>query len=149
MTLLRSLFILWTAVACAQTAGPASPDPAQQQRIRRLTESLMAPCCWAEPVSVHRSEIALQMRMEIQNFVVQGQSDREILDHYKSIYGARILVEPEGAFRVWAYLMPALAAMAGLGLVLFVIRRLLHTVPVDQPAHSLNATGCGPRLGRR
>jgi cytochrome c-type biogenesis protein CcmH/NrfF len=75
------------------------------------------------------------MRMEIEKFVVQGMTDREILDHYKSIYGARILVEPEGAFRFWAYLIPTLAAMAGLGLVLFAIRRLLHTAPEDQPAH--------------
>lgn len=132
---LRFVFILWATVAWAQAAGPTSLDPAQQQRIHRLTESLMAPCCWAEPVSVHRSEISLQMRMENEKFVVQGKTDREILDHYKSIYGARILVEPEGAFRFWAYLIPTLAAMAGLGLVLFAMRRLLHTAPEDQPAH--------------
>jgi cytochrome c-type biogenesis protein CcmH/NrfF len=134
MTLTRFLFILWAAVACAQAAGPASPNPVQQQRIHRLTESLMAPCCWAEPVSVHRSEISLQMRMEIEKFVIQGKTNREILDHYKSIYGARILVEPEGAFRLWAYLIPTLAAMVGLGLVLFAINRLLHTPSADQPA---------------
>jgi cytochrome c-type biogenesis protein CcmH/NrfF len=75
------------------------------------------------------------MRMEIEKFVVQGMTDREILDHYKSIHGARILVEPEGTFRLWAYLIPTLAAIAGLGLVLFAIRRLLHTAPEDQPAH--------------
>lgn len=121
---------LWT-----QTVNQRSPDPAQRQRIHRLTESLMAPCCWAEPVSVHRSEIALQMRMEIEKFVNQGTTDREILDHYKSIYGARILVEPEGASRLWAYLIPTLAAAVGLGLVLFAIRRLLQTVPADQPVH--------------
>ncbi len=79
--------------------------------------------------------MALQIRMEIEKFVVQGDSDREILDHYKSVYGARILAEPEGAFRLWVYLMPTLAAVAGLGLVVFAIRRLLHTAPTDQSAH--------------
>jgi cytochrome c-type biogenesis protein CcmH/NrfF len=73
--------------------------------------------------------------MEIEKFVVQGKTDREILDHYKSIYGARILVEPEGTFRLWAYLIPTLASFAGLCLVLFAIRRLLHTGTEDQPAH--------------
>jgi cytochrome c-type biogenesis protein CcmH/NrfF len=72
--------------------------------------------------------------MEIEKFVIQGKTNREILDHYKSIYGARILVEPEGAFRLWAYLIPTLAAMVGLGLVLFAINRLLHTPSADQPA---------------
>jgi cytochrome c-type biogenesis protein CcmH/NrfF len=121
--------------ASAQAVSQSAPNPAQQRRIHELSESLMAPCCWAEPVSVHRSEIALQMRMEIEQFVAQGKTDREILDHYKSIYGARILVEPEGLSRLWAYLIPTLATLAGLGLVLFAIRRLLANAPADQAAH--------------
>ncbi|MDR3719583.1 MAG: cytochrome c-type biogenesis protein CcmH [Bryobacteraceae bacterium] len=121
---MRTLFllILWTAAGWIQAA--ATPlTQTQQDRIHTLEESLMAPCCWAEPVSVHRSEIAMQMRMEIEQFVVQGQADREILDHYKGIYGARILTEPEGAAHWWVYFIPALAAAAGLVLVGLVIRR--------------------------
>lgn len=75
------------------------------------------------------------MRMEIEQSVAQGKTDREILDHYKSIYGARILVEPEGLSRLWVYLIPTLATLAGLGLVLFAIRRLLANAPADQTAH--------------
>jgi cytochrome c-type biogenesis protein CcmH/NrfF len=130
-----ALALVFAVAICAQAANQSAPNPAQQQRIRELTESLMAPCCWAEPVSVHRSEIAMQMRMEIEQFVAQGKTDREILDHYKGIYGARILVEPEGASRLWVYLIPTLASLAGLGLVLLAIRRLLSNAPADQPAH--------------
>jgi cytochrome c-type biogenesis protein CcmH/NrfF len=133
MTRVALLFLLSLSAVWTQGADQIPADPAQQQRIRQLEESLLAPCCWAESVSVHRSEIALQMRMEIERFVFQGQTDREILDHYKRIHGARILIEPEGAFRLWVYVIPAVAILAGLGLVLFVIRRLLRPVSEVQP----------------
>ena len=129
--LLAFLFVL---VVWAENLSLASADPAQQQRIRRLEESMLAPCCWAEPVSVHRSEVALQMRMEIERFVAQGKSDREIYDHYTSIHGTRILVEPEGALRFWVYTIPVVGTLAGLGLLILFIKRLLNPVSLDQSA---------------
>jgi len=108
---------------------------AQKERVRQLEESMLAPCCWAESVAVHRSEIAARMRVEIEKFVAQGKSDREILDHYKSIHGARIMREPEGGARLLVYMVPAIATIAGLLVVLVVIRRLRNYVPADQPVH--------------
>jgi len=127
------LALMFVFAGWAQAEDRLPLDPAQQQRAHRLEESLMAPCCWAEPVSVHRSDIAMQMRMEIENSVAQGLTDREILDHYKGIYGARILTEPEGAARLWAYFVPVLAAAAGLVLVVFVIRRLVARQALGDP----------------
>lgn len=126
--LLFAFLLLFTPALWTQGVNPAPLDPARQQRIRHLEESMLAPCCWAETVSVHRSEIAAQMRAEIQKFVAQGKTDREILDHYKGIHGARILIEPEGALRVWVHFIPAVAIAAGLGLVVFVIKRLMRRV---------------------
>jgi cytochrome c-type biogenesis protein CcmH/NrfF len=127
------LILIYASAVWAQVVNQPSPNPAQQQRIHRLEESLMAPCCWAEPVSVHRSEIAMQMRMEIEKSVVQGETDREILDRYKGIYGARILTEPEGAAHWWVYFIPTVAAIAGLALVVFVIRRQLARQAMGEP----------------
>jgi cytochrome c-type biogenesis protein CcmH/NrfF len=76
----------------------------------------------------------MQMRMEIEKFVVQGQTDRAILDHYKGIYGARILTEPEGAAHWWVYFIPTVAGIAGLALVIFAIRRLLAHQAIGEPA---------------
>jgi len=135
MTRFAVLLILCAPAAWTQSTNQISADPAQQQRIRQLEESMLAPCCWAESVAVHRSEIAARMRAEIAKFVAQGMTDREILDHYKGIHGARILREPEGGARFLVYLIPVVATVAGLLLVLVVIRRLSHHVPEDQPAH--------------
>jgi cytochrome c-type biogenesis protein CcmH/NrfF len=121
----------------------ASPDP---QRVRRLQDSLLAPCCWAEPVSVHRSEVALEMRLEIEKFVDTGRSDREILDHFKKIHGARILIEPDGQARWWVYFIPALALVAGLALVLWLIRRLIRTGTDSSSSQTTAALSAGPDI---
>lgn len=100
-----------------------------KDRIRSLQEKLVAPCCWSESVASHRSEIAAEMRAEISRMVSEGKSDREILDYYKAKYGARILMEPEGQLRVWAYTIPVAASIAGLAFVIWIIRRMLRQQP--------------------
>jgi cytochrome c-type biogenesis protein CcmH/NrfF len=105
----------------ASATADAGSEP--QTRIERLENALLAPCCFAEPVSRHRSEVARQMREEIADWVAQGRSDREILDHYKQLYGARVLMEPEGALRWWVYVVPLMAAAMGLLLTATLVRR--------------------------
>ena len=80
----------------ATTVIPPTPSPHQSERIVHLEDSLLAPCCYTQPVSKHMSDIAFDMRREISEMVLDGKSDREILDHYKALYGLQILVDPEG-----------------------------------------------------
>ncbi|HVP11578.1 MAG TPA: hypothetical protein VMV94_10370, partial [Phycisphaerae bacterium] len=39
---------------------------ADKDQVRRIQERLMAPCCWQQTVAVHDSDIAKQMRTEIE-----------------------------------------------------------------------------------
>jgi cytochrome c-type biogenesis protein CcmH len=99
---------------------------AGSERARKLEEMLVAPCCWSESVAHHRSEVAAEMRAEIERMVAEGKSDREILDHFIARHGKRILIEPEGRTRTVATAMPY--AFLGLGALVTVaaIRRMLH-----------------------
>ncbi|MCL5746128.1 MAG: cytochrome c-type biogenesis protein CcmH [Acidobacteria bacterium] len=103
----------------------------RQQRILKLENSLLAPCCWAEPVSRHRSDIALQMRAEIANFVSEGRSDREILDFYKQKYTSRILVEPEGEKWWWMHIVPIIVLALGVVGVVLLLRKWLRPQPAS------------------
>lgn len=96
----------------------------QTSRIKALEEAVLAPCCYSEPVSRHRSEIALQMKVEIARWVREGKSDREILDTYKQRYGARVLVEPEGARWWWMHIIPWIAVLLGLAFTVWLLRRM-------------------------
>lgn len=110
---------------------PAQVNSDRQQRILKLENSLLAPCCWAEPVARHRSDVALQMRAEINNFVSEGRSDREILDFYKQKYTSRILVEPEGGKWWWMHIVPIIIlALGALGVVVL-LRKWLRPQPAS------------------
>jgi cytochrome c-type biogenesis protein CcmH/NrfF len=71
------------------------------------------------------------MKREIEEFVRQGKTDREILDFYKQKYGARILVEPEGALWWWMHAVPFAVLAASLAVVGLVLRRWLRPLPAS------------------
>jgi cytochrome c-type biogenesis protein CcmH len=124
---IRPIFaILSLAVALsAQTGGD------RQARVLKLESSLLAPCCWAEPVSTHRSEVALQMRQEIAGFVNEGKTDQEVRDFYKQKYGLRILVEPEGALWWWMHVVPFVVLGIGAVVVVFLLKGWLKPLPAS------------------
>lgn len=116
----------------------------QRARIDRLENAVLAPCCYTEPVSRHRSEIALKMRAEIRDWVIEGRSDRQILDAYKSRYGARVLVEPEGALWWWVHIIPWLALSSGAAFTVWLLLRWHARPGPEQTAgnpHGLDLPG--------
>jgi cytochrome c-type biogenesis protein CcmH len=119
------------AILSLTAALSAQPSGDRQARVLKLESSLLAPCCWAEPVSTHRSEVALQMRGEIADFVNAGKSDQEVLDFYKRKYGLRILVEPEGALWWWMHAVPFAVLAIGAVVVVFLLKRWLRPLPAS------------------
>ena len=115
--------------------GAAAPGAeltdAQRARAEALERRLMAPCCWSETVAEHRSEIALQMRAEIEQMVAEGKNDREILDHYKAQYGMRILTEPEGGLFWVMNVAPVVVLIFGMAVVVILIRRWAKARPPE------------------
>lgn len=103
------------------TTLPASAQ--QWVQIHHVENQLLAPCCYAEPVARHGSEVAIQMRHEIETMILEGQSERQILDHYKALYGMAILVEPEGGYRAALYILPTAAVALGILLLAMFLRR--------------------------
>jgi cytochrome c-type biogenesis protein CcmH len=120
---------LGAALVLLAAAAMASELASTHDRIARLENALLAPCCWSEAVAVHRSPVALEIRSEIASFVRQGKTDREILDYYKAKYGVRILTDPEGAARVMVDVVPWAAAVLGALGVALVIRRMARRNP--------------------
>lgn len=112
--------------------APGAPlTEAQQARADELKHRLMAPCCWSETVAEHRSEIALEIREEIDRMVAEGKSDREILDYYKAQYGMRILTEPEGGLFWVMNVVPVAALVFGAAVVGVLIRRWVKARPPE------------------
>jgi cytochrome c-type biogenesis protein CcmH/NrfF len=111
------------------------PDGERPDRVRHIEEQLLAPCCYAESVRVHRSQTAADMRAEIQRAVAAGQSDREILDGYIARYGLRILREPEGARRSWLHGVLFAVLTGGILGVVLVLRRMRKKALAAPPVY--------------
>jgi len=122
---------LFLALICLASVSAADLSVDQRSRIDKLESSLLAPCCWQEPVKTHRSDVSLQMQTEIAGFVAEGKPDREILDYYIARYGQRVLVEPEGAQWWVMNVVPFVMAILGILVVVFVIRRMLRPTPAS------------------
>ena len=104
--------------------GAGDSPSGERARIQALEGAFLAPCCYSEPISRHRSEVALQMRSEIARWVAEGKSDREITDTYKQRYGARVLVEPEGSQWWWMHVVPWAVLLLGLAFTVRLMRRM-------------------------
>ncbi|HSW51152.1 MAG TPA: cytochrome c-type biogenesis protein CcmH [Bryobacteraceae bacterium] len=130
----RCILLLTLSVLLGAVASPAD----QNARIASLERTFLAPCCWSEPISTHRSEVALQMRAEIVRWVAEGRSDREIIDAYRQRYGARVLVEPEGSQWWWMSVIPWVALLLGLALTVLVVRRMSARKTPPAPAAGPN-----------
>jgi len=114
-------------IAIASAAPQLTLSPSQTLVYTKLTHELIAPCCWREPIAIHRSEESLQMLAEVEQMVAAGRSEEEIKAFYVSRYGERILADPPGHERTWLYYTPVLLFVTLLVLAAFRLRSLVRT----------------------
>ncbi len=114
------LFLILAVAATAQ-------DPTERERA--LQNKLVAVCCWNESIAFHRSDTALQMRVELRQLIDQGRTDAEILGWFTTKYTGRVLMEPEGTKSAVAYALPVAAVAIGLFLVILLLRRWTRATP--------------------
>jgi len=124
----------WTPIACLLllTASTAlgAPYTAIEKKAREIEATLIAPCCWRQPLNAHESPEANSMKREIRRLLADGKTEKQIQDRYVAIYGERILTAPRASgFNLMAYLGPALALLFGAGVVGMVVRRWKNRRP--------------------
>jgi len=103
------LLTLIPALLCAETLES------------KLQHRLLTPCCYRETLDHHTSEAAAEMKAEIHRMIAAGRTEREIIESYKSRYGARILAEPEGAAWWIGTMTPLIAFALGTGVLVRLI----------------------------
>jgi len=115
----RALTVLVIGLVLIKPGG-AEPDssfsPPQTALYDKLTHELISPCCWREPIAIHRSEESLQMLAEVKRLVLAGRSEQEIKALYVSRYGERILANPPGHERMWLYYTPVFLFLTAVAL---------------------------------
>ncbi len=105
-------------------AQPGALALEQERLAQRIEGKLIAPCCFAQTVANHCSDVAEQIKKQIRHRVAQGATEEQLLNEYVRMYGERILAEPQPrGFTLLAYLLPPLAIVGGLGSICLFLRR--------------------------
>jgi cytochrome c-type biogenesis protein CcmH len=111
------------AVLLLSSAAPLTPQ--QTTEVNRLEESLLAPCCYSQSIARHMSAEAEQTRHEVTEMVASGRSENEILEHYKALYGERILIVPDGRTGKILFSLPVVAFLVCSGMLFWLLRKML------------------------
>lgn len=100
-----------------------------------LESRLYAPCCYNGTLDVHESELARELRKEIQARLARGEASDAIQADFVARYGDRVLAaRSDRSIRAMGLWLVALMTASGIGLAL-VLRRW-----VRQPSTSSNSS---------
>jgi cytochrome c-type biogenesis protein CcmH len=114
--------VVFAVLFAVQTPAGAGAD--LEGRARQIEGKVIAPCCWSQQVSVHSSPAATEMKTDIRRRLSAGETEQVILAAYVAQYGDRILAEPPAkGFNVLLYAIPPILSIAGIGVLILVIRR--------------------------
>lgn len=126
----RLFYLFAAALAMFLVFSAAQPGLAQEQpeqlqaRTFEVAEQLRCPVCVSESVAQSSSPTSIEMRQIIQEQLEQGRSEAEILAFFQDRYGDWILLEPpKRGLHLLVWLLPAVAALAGLGMLAYYLRR--------------------------
>ena len=104
-----------------------------EQAAREIDGKLMAPCCWTQTVDKHTSGVSKEIQREVREMLARGESKDEIIAHYVSQYGKRILaVPPASGFNLMVFVLPGLFLVVGGWVVVVLVRGWREQDPVEQ-----------------
>jgi cytochrome c-type biogenesis protein CcmH len=102
-------------------------------RFHELTHQLRCPKCQNQSISDSDADISQDMRARVAEMIRAGKSDREIVDYFVTRYGVFVNYKPpmrgDTAF-IW--LGPVLVFLAGIGLVIWQMRRAARRPEDDE-----------------
>lgn len=113
LAVLLGVIVLLAVVVVGLSRGGAPRD-----RAADLDRRLRCPVCKQVSIADSPSQTAADMRQIVQEQVVAGWSDAAVLAYFQSRYGDWVLLDPPARGRsIWLFLLPALAAVAGISVV--------------------------------
>ena len=81
------------------------------------------------------------MRATVRDQLAAGRSENEVRQYFIDRYGEWILLQPKASgFNLLVYVLPWLALLAGLGIIVVVVRRWTRPLPAQAAANESAAT---------
>ena len=115
--------------------GRAFEDPEQQARYELLIKDLRCLVCQNQSIADSNATLASDLRREVREMMIAGQSDQQIRDFMTARYGDFVLYRPPVSPRTWLlWSAPVLLLLAGLGIAAMVVMRRTRAASANPAA---------------
>jgi cytochrome c-type biogenesis protein CcmH len=127
--------MLLTMQAVAIDAGRAFEDPEQQARYELLIKDLRCLVCQNQSIADSNASLASDLRREVREMMIAGQSDEQIREFMTARYGDFVLYRPPVSPRTWLlWSAPVLLLLGGLGIAAMVVMRRMRAAKANPAA---------------
>jgi cytochrome c-type biogenesis protein CcmH len=110
-------------------------DTALERLTRGVAAQLRCPVCQGLSLADSPSELALEMKDVVRQQLRAGRTPDQVKGYFVAKYGEWILLEPpRRGVNLVAYLLPAFAILAGLGVIWLMVRRWTSAAPASPDA---------------
>lgn len=114
----------------AKEAAPASADPVLEAKMLRITAELRCLVCQNQTIADSHAELAVDLRNQVKEMLVRGDSEEKIIDYMTARYGDFVLYRPplKGTTLV-LWFGPGLLLLGGLAALFVILRRRSRLAP--------------------
>ncbi|TRB11813.1 cytochrome c-type biogenesis protein CcmH [Agrobacterium tumefaciens] len=124
LALLLTLVFAAASPAFAFNPDEVLKDPVLEQRARNLTSQLRCMVCQNQSIDDSNAELARDLRVLVRERLVEGDSDKAVIDYVVSRYGEFVLLKPRLSLRtVLLWGAPIGLTLAGIFAVFVFSRR--------------------------
>lgn len=127
--------MLLATQALAIDTGRAFDDPAEQERYERLIKDLRCLVCQNQSIADSNALLASDLRREVREMMIAGQSDVQIREFMTARYGDFVLYRPPVRPRTWLlWSAPVLLLLGGIGIAAMVVMRRARAAKANPAA---------------
>lgn len=127
--------ILIAMQALAVDSGRAFEDPVQQARYEHLIRDLRCLVCQNQSIADSNATLASDLRREVREMMVAGQTDEQIREFMTTRYGDFVLYRPPVRPRTWLlWSAPVLLLLGGIGIAAMVVMRRMRAAKANPAA---------------
>ena len=124
LVLCLCLVLLAPLPASAKDAVPVASDPALEARMLAITSELRCLVCQNQTIADSHAELADDLRRQVREMLLRGDSDQQITDYMTARYGDFVLYRPPLKSSTWLlWFGPGLLLVCGLIALALVLRK--------------------------
>jgi len=128
IALLLAACLAWPA--SANEAAPAVADPALEARMLSITSELRCLVCQNQTIADSHAELADDLRRQVREMLVRGDTDQQIIDYMTARYGDFVLYRPPVKATTWLlWFGPGVLLLGGLTALALVLRQRSRMSP--------------------